>query len=46
LEAPAPFPPDDWRTTAIGAWLQDFVEGRGTLNIRWDSQAGAIRPVD
>ena len=45
-EAPSPFSVADWRSTAIGGWLQDFVEGRGTLNIRWDSEAGAIRPVD
>jgi ribonuclease D len=43
---PAPFPPDDWRTAAAGAWLQDFVEGRGSLQVRWDLEAGAIRPID
>jgi ribonuclease D len=44
--APSPFPPDDWRSSALGDWLQRFVEGSETLRIRWDSGTGSIRPAD
>jgi ribonuclease D len=44
-EAPAPFPATDWRMQAAGTWLQGFVEGREELRLRWDPQAGAIRPA-
>jgi ribonuclease D len=44
-EAPAPFPGGDWRMQAAGQWLQDFVSGRQELRLRWDPQAGAIRPA-
>ena len=44
-EPPTPFPADDWRMRAAGTWLQAFVEGKEELRLRWDSQAGAIRPA-
>jgi ribonuclease D len=45
-EVPAPFPATDWRARAAGGWLEQFVAGHETLRIRWDSEAGAIRPAD
>ena len=44
-EPPAPFAAGDWRMQAAGQWLQGFIEGREELRLRWDSEAGAIRPV-
>ncbi len=44
-KSPAPlFLPDSWRWEAAGAWLESFLDGKATLDLRWEE--GRLERVD
>lgn len=38
------FPEGDWRSGALGDWIERFIAGEGSLNLRWSAQGPTVTP--